>query len=72
MPASGSRLPSELDRRRVLVRLGELDDLRATREAEALHQEYFKGRKFTGYPYPFPAYAQPKSGQANHDFCRDP
>lgn len=45
---------------------------RATKEAEAMHQQYFQGRKFSGYPYPFPAYVQPMSGQANHDFCRDP
>lgn len=45
---------------------------RAIKEAEAMHQQYFQGRKFSGYPYPFPAYVQPMSGQATHDFCRDP
>jgi hypothetical protein len=45
---------------------------RATRQAEAMHRDYFQGRTFSGYAYPFPAFVQPMSGQANHDFCRDP
>lgn len=45
---------------------------RATLEAEAMHQQYFQGRKFSGYPYPYPAFVQPMPGLAHHDFCRDP
>ncbi|HEX4853344.1 hypothetical protein [Arenimonas sp.] len=44
----------------------------AIRQAEAMHREYFQGRRFSGSAYPYPAFLPPVPGQTTHDFCREP
>lgn len=44
----------------------------AIRQAEAMHREYFQGRRFSGSGFPYPAFLPPVPGQTTHDFCREP
>lgn len=44
----------------------------AIRQAEAMHREYFQGRRFSRSGFPYPAFLPPVPGQTTHDFCREP